>query len=143
MGLKIQVGMIVPGRAGGIYVTEKALVDALRRQPDVTVGVFEFGSRREGETTLERIAGRVRDFIAYHRLLRRERPDVVYVNTAYNKRALLRDFGYAFLSRVHRVPLVVKEHGCEAWLVEQKPVFWWTLTRLIVRWSAMVFPAVL
>lgn len=139
MGLKIQVGMIVPGRAGGIYVTEKALVDELRRQPGVTVGVFEFGSRKEDETTLERIADRIRDLLAYDRLLRREQPDLVYINTSLNKRALLRDIGYAFLSKIRGVPLVVKEHGCDAWIVEQKPMLWWTLTRLLVHWAAMVF----
>lgn len=139
MGLHIQVGMIVPGRAGGIYVTEKAMVEELRRRPGVSVGVFEFGSRKEDESTLERIAGRLRDFLSYSRLLRRQRPDVVYINTAYNKRALLRDIGYAFLSRLHRVPLVVKEHGCEAWLVQQRPEPWWTMTRLIVGWSAMIY----
>ncbi len=136
--LHIQVGMIVPGRAGGIYVTEKALVDELRRQPGVTVGVFEFGSRAEDERISERVTGRILDLIAYDRILRRERPDVVYINTAYNKRALLRDIGYAFLSRIRKVSLVVKLHGSDARLVDQKPFFWWTLTRLIFRWGTVV-----
>jgi glycosyltransferase involved in cell wall biosynthesis len=136
--MHILVGMIVPGRAGGIYVTEKALVDELRRHPGVTVGIFEFGSRVEDETLFERVSGRIRDLIAYDRLVRRERPDVVYTNSAYNKRALLRDIGYAFLSRVRNVPLAVKFHGSDAWLVEDKPFFWWMLTRLIFRWGAVV-----
>jgi len=138
MSMHIQVGMIVPGRAGGIYVTEKALVDELRRQSGVTVGVFEFGSRAEDERMLERVTGRILDLIAYDRLLRRERPDVIYINTAYNKRALLRDIGYALLSRIRNVSLVVKLHGSDARLVEQKPFFWWALTRLIFRWATMV-----
>jgi len=136
--MHILVGMIVPGRAGGIYVTEKALVDELRRQPGVTVGVFEFGSRAEDEGILERVTGRFRDLVTYDRLLRRERPDVAYINSAYNKRALLRDIGYALLSRVRNVPLAVKFHGSDAWLVEDKPLGWWFLTRLIFRWGALV-----
>jgi len=136
--MHVEVGMIVPGRAGGIYVTESALVHELRKQPGVTVGVFEFGSRAEDENPLERIIGRARDFFAYNRLVRDKRPDVVYINSSYNRRALLRDIGYAFLSRVHGVALVVKLHGTEAGLVEQRPFFWRSVTDLIFRWSAMV-----
>jgi glycosyltransferase involved in cell wall biosynthesis len=138
MTTHILVGLIVPGRVGGIYVTEKALVDELRRQPGVTVDVFEFGSRAEDEGMLERVTGRILDLIAYDGLLRQDRPDVVYINTAYNKRALLRDIGYALLSRIRDVPLVVKLHGSDARLVEQKPFFWWILTSLIFRWGTLV-----
>jgi glycosyltransferase involved in cell wall biosynthesis len=136
--MHILVGMIVPGRAGGIHVTESALVNELRRRPGVTVTVFEFGSRTEDESLLDRIVGRMRDLVKYDRLVRSERPDVVYINSAYNERALLRDVGYAVVSRLRNVRLAVKLHGSDAWLVEDKPFFWWTLTKLVFRWSAMV-----
>jgi len=136
--MHIEVGMIVPGRAGGIFVTESALVAELRKKPGVTVGVFEFGSRAEHESILERITGRARDFVAYDRLVRRNRPDVAYINSSYNKRAILRDLGYAFISMMRKVPLVVKLHGTDLRLIERKPFFWMFLTRLIFRWSAMV-----
>jgi glycosyltransferase involved in cell wall biosynthesis len=138
MRIHIEVGMIVPGRAGGIYVTEKAMVDELRKQPGVTVGVFEFGSRAEHETAWERITGRARDFIAFDRIARSKRPDVVYINSSYNKRALLRDIGYALISRIRHVNLVVKFHGSDIPLVTQKPFFWAFLTNLIFRWSAKI-----
>ena len=136
--MHIEVGMIVPGRAGGIFVTESALVDELRKQPGMSVGVFEFGSRKEHEGPLERILGRARDFMAYDRVVRRNKPDVVYIHSSYNKRALLRDIGYAFISRLRRVALIVKFHGSDAPLVEQSPFFWRLLTDLVFRWSAMV-----
>jgi glycosyltransferase involved in cell wall biosynthesis len=138
MTMHIEVGMIVPGRAGGIFVTESALVDELRKQPGVTVGVFDFGSRAEHESALGRITGRARDFMAYDRLVRRKQPDVVYINSSYNRRALLRDIGYALISRIRNVPLVVKLHGSDAQLVKQRPFFWWTLTRLVFRWAEKV-----
>lgn len=136
--LHVEIGMIVPGRAGGIFVTESALVHELRKQRGVTVGVFEFGSRAEHESVRERIAGRVRDFIAYDRLVRRNRPNVVYINSSYNRRALLRDVGYALISRIRGVALVVKLHGSDARLVEERPFFWRLLTDLVFRWSAAV-----
>jgi glycosyltransferase involved in cell wall biosynthesis len=136
--MHILVGMIVPGRAGGIYVTEKALVDELRSRPGVTVTVFEFGSRAEDESLRERIAGRWKDLIAYDRLLRNERPDVVYVNSSYTRRAMLRDVGYAFLSRLRKVPLAIKLHGTDARLIDRKPWFWWALTRLTFGWAALI-----
>ncbi len=138
MKMHILVGLIVPGRAGGIYITEKALVDQLRRQSEATVSVFEFGSRNEDETILKRVTGRIADLITYSDLLHRERPDVVYINSSYNKRALLRDIGYALLSRIHNVPLVIKFHGSDAQLLKQKPLFWWALTTLMFRWGTLV-----
>jgi glycosyltransferase involved in cell wall biosynthesis len=136
--MHIEVGMIVPGRAGGIFVTESALVEELRKQPGVTVGVFEFGSRAEDESAWERIAGRARDFLAFDRLVRRRRPDIAYVHSSYNKRALLRDIGYALVARIRKVSLVVKFHGSDAPLVEQRPFFWRILSNLVFRWSAAV-----
>ena len=136
--MHVEVGMIVPGRAGGIFVTESALVEELRKQPGVTVGVFEYGSRVEHESALERITGRFRDFIAFDRIARQKKPGVAYINSSYNKRALLRDTGYAFISRIRHVALVVKFHGSDASLVEQRPFFWRLLTNLIFRWGAMV-----
>lgn len=138
MTLHVLVGLIVPGMPGGIYVTEKALLDELQRLPGVSVKVFEFGSRTEDEGMLERITGRFVDLIAYDGLLRHERPDVAYINSSYNERALLRDIGYALLSRFRGVPLVVKFHGSDARLLERKPLFWWTLTRLLFRWGTVL-----
>ena len=112
--MHVEVGMIVPGRAGGIFVTESALVSELRKQPGVTVGVFEFGSRAEHESALERITGRVRDFIAYDRSCGATGRMSSYINSSYNKRALLRDIGYALISRIRKVSLVVKFHGSDA-----------------------------
>ena len=136
--MHIEVGMIVPGRAGGIFVTESALVNELRKQPGVTVGVFEFGSRKEHEGAWERLVGRARDLIAFDRIVRRNKPDIAYIHSSYNKRALLRDIGYAFISRMRRVSLIVKFHGSDAPLVQQSPFFWRLLTDLVFRWSAMV-----
>ena len=138
MSLHIEIGMIVPGRAGGIYITESALVQELRQQPGVTVGVFEFGSRAEHESVLERVTGRARDLITYNRIAREKKPDVVYINSAYNQRALLRDIGYAAISRIRGIRLVVKFHGSDAPLLEERPFFWRLVTNLVFRWSALV-----
>jgi glycosyltransferase involved in cell wall biosynthesis len=50
----------------------------------------------------------------------------------------LRDVGYAFVSRIRKVPLIVKFHGSDATLLEQRPLFWKILTDLVFRWSTMV-----
>lgn len=136
--MHIAVGMIVPGRAGGIYVTEKTLMDELCKEPGVTVEIFEFGSRAEKESPFQRVAGRFKDLIAYDRLLRRSRPDLAYINSSYNKRAVPRDFGYALISRMRRTPLVVKYHGTDLPMVKGKAWFWRFLTKLTFRWSTMV-----
>lgn len=131
MSLHIEVGMIVPGRAGGIFVTESALVAELRKLDDVTVGVFEFGSRVEDEGSLQRLRGRLVDLIEYDRRMRRTSPDVVYINSSFNRRGILRDLGYSIVSRLRGVRLVVKYHGTDSATFRTRGSLWFWITKVI------------
>lgn len=133
--MHIEVGMIVPGRAGGIHVTESALVSELRQQPGVTVNVFQFGSRAETESGVERLLGRARDLLSYNRSISRQHPDIVLIHSSFNRRGLIRDLGYALVSRLRRVALVIKFHGCDPSVLSASDGRMWRLvTSLIFRW---------
>jgi glycosyltransferase involved in cell wall biosynthesis len=136
--MHIDVGMIIPGRAGGIRVTENALVSELRKHSGVTVDVFEFGSRIDNETVLQRVFGRARDVVTYYRRISRKKPNIVYINSYFDRRALIRDIWYAFVSHIRRVALVVKFHGSDESVLRRRFSLWRVVTRIIFRWSQCI-----
>jgi glycosyltransferase involved in cell wall biosynthesis len=65
------------------------------------------------ESLATKVAGRTADLWRVHRRMREWRPDVVYVATAHNRTALLRDLPLVLSVRRGRPPLVLHLHGSE------------------------------
>jgi glycosyltransferase involved in cell wall biosynthesis len=116
--LRILFGTISPGMPGGIYVTERPFEEACAASGEVEVRPLAFGRRRPEESTLERTIMRVADWFGYAWRVMRERPDVVHLNTAFDRRALVRDVGYAYLSSWLGQPLFLKFHGSDPAVLE-------------------------
>ncbi len=127
--MRLLMGLIHPGQAGGIYVTEKPFVDECMRRSDIEIITFLFGSRSQSEKGVRRVLRSLIDVTRYAVLLRRHKPDIVHINSAFDKRALLRDVWYVILSRAFRVPIFIKFHGSEAHLLLSDSIIWRWLTR--------------
>ena len=93
--------MLLPDPAvkGAMARLGALLVDALR-QLDAEVVPCRWGRHADRESPLASACGRVTDILRVRRLLREGEFDVLFVNTAHDRRALLRD-----------VPLLVATHG--------------------------------
>jgi glycosyltransferase involved in cell wall biosynthesis len=130
--VRLLIGLITPGQAGGIRVTEeKFIAECERRGAQVTL--FEFGARSPHESLYQKIAGRMTDWVSYFRLVRRERPDLVVINSALTRHALLRDIGYAAVSRLSGIPLFVKMHGTDARILTDAGMLYRWGLRFVVR----------
>jgi glycosyltransferase involved in cell wall biosynthesis len=127
--LRILVGTIRPGMPGGIFVTESAFEKACAESGAVEVRRIAFGRRHPRESPFMRTLMRPLDWLVYAWRVIRERPDVVHLNSAFDRRALVRDIGYAVLSAWLRQPLFLKFHGSDHTLLETRSRFWRLLTR--------------
>src|SRR5213592_4331732 len=127
--LRIRFGTISPAMPGGIYAAETAFQRACAATGQVVVKAFPFGRRRPDESRLERSLRRFADWLGYTWTVLRERPDLVHLNTAFDRRALVRDIGYAFLSRLLGQRLFLKLHGSDADLLATRSRFWHEMTR--------------
>src|SRR6266545_4582254 len=127
--LRVFFGSISSGMPGGIPVTEEAFQHACTATGEVIVRAFPFGRRRPNESRLERSFRRVADWAGYASTVLRERPDLVHLNTAFDRRALVRDLGYALLSRLLGQRLFLKLHGSDADLLATRSRFWRWMTR--------------
>jgi glycosyltransferase involved in cell wall biosynthesis len=91
------------------------------------------------ESPPTKVAGRTADLWRVHRRIREWRPDVVYVATAHNRTALLRDLPLVLAVRRGRPPLVLHLHGSECDRLGAPGARLFTaLSRLLVRRAAAV-----
>jgi glycosyltransferase involved in cell wall biosynthesis len=130
--MRLLIGLITPGQAGGIRATEERFVAECKRR-GVDVGLFEYGGRSAEEKFHQKVVGRLADWIRYLRLVRRAKPDLVQINSALTRHALLRDFGYAALSRLTGVRLFVKMHGTDAEILTDGGIFWRWVLRFLAK----------
>jgi glycosyltransferase involved in cell wall biosynthesis len=130
--MRLLIGLITPGQAGGIRATEERFVGECRRQ-GVQVSLFEYGGRSAKETISRKVGGRVLDWARFIQLVRNERPDIVELNSALTRHALLRDMGYAALARLTGTRLFVKMHGTDADILSNANAFWKRALGFVVR----------
>jgi glycosyltransferase involved in cell wall biosynthesis len=116
---------------GGIAATEHVFQAACARTGRVTVLPLPFGRRGSSGSALTRLLEGVQDLAAFARLSRRERPDLVHLDSAFDRRALVRDSCYALLARVLGQPVFIKFHGSDPALVRTRSPFWRGLIRLV------------
>lgn len=130
--MRVFFGTITPDMPGGIYVTETAFQQACAAGGEVEVVPLAFGRRRPDETALERVVMRLADWCVFAWRVVRERPDLVHLNTAFDRRALVRDVGYALIASLLRQPLFLKCHGSDAALLTTRSAFWRWMTRTTI-----------
>lgn len=114
---------------GGIAATEHVFQAACERTGRLTALALPFGRRTQGGSAPARL---VSDLFALVRLVRREHPDLVHLDSAFDRRALLRDACYALLARGLGQPVFFKFHGSDPALVRTRSPFWRALTRFVV-----------
>ena len=122
--LRVAFGTVDAGMPGGIPVSEIPFQQALGATGQVEVRVFPFGRRRQDEGLIQRTLSRLADLIRYAVIVRRDRPDLVHLNTAFDRTALLRDLGYVLVSRAFGQPLFLKMHGSQDELLRTGSAFW-------------------
>ncbi len=136
--VRVLMGLVDQAQAGGIFAAERSVMRGLESIGGVEVIPFMFGSRTTAAPFGRRLARLLRDLVAFTRMLLHERPDVVHLNSAYNRDALGRDVLYLVIARSlgHRVFL--KYHGSDARVLAEGGDFWRALTRIVVALSACV-----
>ncbi len=117
--VRILVSEVNPLRAGGIFATEGPFLEELQRRPGVHVATFPFGGLSTYESRIRKSFRLLLDLVRFALAVRRERPDIVHLNSAFDSRALLRDTGYAFLAPLLGTRLFVKYHGSSKILAER------------------------
>ena len=123
---------------GGIAATEHVFQAACERSGRLVPLALPYGRRSRSTSALARLGEGVADLAAFARLARRERPHLVHFDSAFDRRALLRDSGYALLARALGQPVFFKFHGSDPSLVHTRSPLWRALTRFVLGTAAGV-----
>jgi glycosyltransferase involved in cell wall biosynthesis len=136
--MKIAFGISAEGLPGGINVSEGAILDACKRRSGIEVLRFTFGSRSASEHLVQKVTGRLVDVVRFIRMILKEHPKVVHLNSAFDKRALLRDTLFIAAAKTLGQPLVLKFHGSDSSLVFTHSFLWRGLSRFTLTRASAV-----
>ncbi len=118
-----------PGPIGHLLAQMKAGLEEL----GCCASIAPWGQYGLGEPLWVKAIERTRDLIEVRRAIRRERPDILFLNTSQDWRAVLRDIPLILTTRRYKVPLVLLHHGTRGNLLYQpsyatfRKVFGWEL----------------
>lgn len=121
------------------------LVDYFEHHPCYEIKTFEYGSKRDGgahfgkgEGLLSKFLNTIGVFFNFVYWVIRFRPQVIHINTAFDKNSVLRDVPFSVFCFVFRIPLLFKVHGSHAQLLEHPHAAWRLLIRLFLGGASRV-----
>ena len=107
--------MPAPDSLGGPISSEPPFVDALRSNGlDIVTDVYVYGDKLTPTPFVSRVSRVLRTAFRFRRLIREHRPSLIFLNSAFDKRTILRDAASLFLMRTGRAKVFVKLHGSMA-----------------------------
>ena len=119
-------------RGGGPALHLPMLVEDLRLDGRCSVRTFSFGRWAEHEPLARKLWHQLVDLIRYPRVLRDAAPDLVHLNTSFDRRAIARDLAFAAVTRLQRRRLLLKWHGSETQLLRSRSPLWRFLSRRLL-----------
>ncbi len=131
---RLRVLMALPDRRvrGGPPSHLYLLHDSLRDR-GVDMRSFVYGGRTHSESMAFKLLNRFIDLakLPFHVL--RHRPDVIHLNSAFDRNGLLRDVFFAPLCKLLGQKVVIKFHGSDEVLACERKFPWRSMTRLMLR----------
>lgn len=107
--------MPAPDSLGGPISSEPPFVDALRSKGlDVVAETYVYGDKLTPTPFFQRVNRVLRTAFRFRRLVRQHCPSLIFLNTAFDKKTILRDSASLFLMRPRNSKIFVKLHGSMA-----------------------------
>jgi glycosyltransferase involved in cell wall biosynthesis len=130
--LRILMGVPAPGATGGGPALHLPMLAQDLGSLGFEVVTFPFGRWSEGESALLKIVRQAWDWLRFPLRVWRARPDLVHLNSALDRRALLRDVPFTVLARLLGQRVLIKWHGSETQLLRQRGP-WGLACRLLMQ----------
>jgi len=110
--MRILFGMPSADSWGGPIACEPPVVDALRPMVDhVQTEVYVYGDKKQKTPTISRVVRVLKTAFRFRRVIRKGDFDIVHLNTAFDRRSVLRDAASIFLIGRTRAKYFLKIHG--------------------------------
>ena len=136
--MRLAFGQLQRGVCGGVNTAEAPFIRELEQLPGITVKTFRYGRDGERTSDLARVFGLLLDLALFASFLRRYKPNIVHLNSAFDRKAILRDMGYVIVARLFARRIFLKYHGSEASLLLSGKFPWSSLGRFCASGAAGV-----
>ncbi|MDI1240336.1 MAG: glycosyltransferase family 4 protein, partial [bacterium] len=115
LSARFLIGMPAPDSIGGPISSEPPLVDALRSKGlDVVAETYVYGDKLTPTPFFQRVKRVLRTAFRFRKLVREHRPSVIFLNSAFDKKTILRDSASLFLMGLKDSKVFIKLHGSMA-----------------------------
>ncbi|HYJ91388.1 MAG TPA: glycosyltransferase family 4 protein [Pyrinomonadaceae bacterium] len=113
--MKILIGMPDEDSWGGPAASEPPFVDALHSLGvDVATETYVYGDKNKPTPLFSRVSRVIQTALRFRRRTRDEKFDLIHLNTAFDRKTVLRDAVSIFLMRPRRTHVFLKIHGSGA-----------------------------
>lgn len=135
--MKILMGIPAPWLKGGPPTHLPALVEYFEKDEKYQIKTFYFGSEKQigSENAVQKIFHTFKVLSRFIRLLITFRPQIIHLNSAFDKNSILRDIPFSLVSKLTGTPLIFKIHGSHYELLHTKNPFLIFLVRVYF-WGA-------
>ena len=131
------MGIPAPWVKGGPATHLPALVEYFQKTENFEIKTFYFGSQKEKEkeNVLLKLFNTSKSLLQFIRLIIVFKPNIIHLNSAFDKTSILRDVPFSVVSKLSRTPLLFKIHGSHNELLYTKNPILLFLIRLYF-WGA-------
>lgn len=114
--MKILIGMPAKDSWGGPASSEPPFVEALRQTglAEVTEKTYIYGDKAKPTPFLERIRRVTETALGFRLVLRKQKFDIIHLNTAFDLKTLMRDAISLYLMKPKKTKVFFKFHGSES-----------------------------
>jgi len=107
--------MPAPDSLGGPIASEPPFIEALREKGlDIITEVYVYGDKLEPTPFFERVRRVLKTAFRFRKLVRKHRPALIFLNSAFDRRTILRDAISIFVTSPGAAKVFVKLHGSTA-----------------------------
>ena len=132
--MKLLIGMPAEDSWGGPAACEPPFVDALRALGvEVTTETYVYGDKERPTPFLSRIIRVLKTALRFRRLVRRNSFDLIHLNTAFDRKTVLRDSVSILLMRPRSTQIFLKLHGVDAPDIPERSFLFGPLVRYLAR----------
>jgi glycosyltransferase involved in cell wall biosynthesis len=122
---------------GGPAASEPPFVDALRSAGlDTDTETYVYGDRETSTPVISRAVRVIRTALRFRKRIAASSYDIIHLNTAFDKKTILRDAISVFLMRPRNAKIFLKIHGAGAHLISSRSFFYARLIRFLDRRTA-------
>ena len=128
------MGIPAPWLKGGPPTHLPSLVEYFEKDGKYQIKTFYFGSEKQdgNENTIAKIFHTLKILGRFILLIIRFRPQIIHLNSAFDKNSILRDVPFSLVSKLASKPLLFKVHGSHNELL-------YTKNPVVLLWSVFIF----